>query len=394
MAVSAQLHRRQRQQSAIAASPHHAGNRNDSRWYISRIRPLEYGNQALQRQLRSQGFQTRPLLSRPQDRYEREADRTADEIMRTPDESFPDTRADGQPLSASSRAFFEALFDRDFSGVRLHSGPAAAAAAQAVDAKAFTVGRDIVFGAGCFAPQTSEGRRLMAHELAHVVQQTESGMEGAGRLQRTKNDTAPDEPSLQSQVNALVDELYILKKKNAWSGINEKYELLEDLGEVAFDYLSASRSTAEAASIHDLGAAAAMAVGNMQQYWERTQRQKNVLAADVGHIDDATLKQVLEGLSNVHNQFGAVRIAPRTQPKSERKRARLRGPELVQVQGPSSFDPVFPRSVVFAAEEIKSTGFFEGLIPAGAYRLGDQEFTVTAGTKTTDQNVLTVLWGA
>lgn len=69
----------------------------------------------------------------------------------------------------------EPRLGHDFSSVAIHDGPAAAKAAAALDARAFTVGRDIVFGARQYAPETREGRRLIAHELAHVVQQGHGG---------------------------------------------------------------------------------------------------------------------------------------------------------------------------------------------------------------------------
>jgi hypothetical protein len=80
----------------------------------------------------------------------------------------------GQPLDASTRSFMETRFGRNFSNVRVHTDDKAAKSAQAVNAHAYTVGRDIVFGSGKFAPQTNEGRRLVAHELTHVVQQREA----------------------------------------------------------------------------------------------------------------------------------------------------------------------------------------------------------------------------
>lgn len=77
----------------------------------------------------------------------------------------------GQPLDAGTRAFMEPRFGHDFSGVRVHTDNRAAESARSVNALAYTVGRDVVFGSGQYAPGTSEGRRLMAHELTHVVQQ-------------------------------------------------------------------------------------------------------------------------------------------------------------------------------------------------------------------------------
>jgi Domain of unknown function (DUF4157) len=81
-------------------------------------------------------------------------------------------RSPGRSLDPSTRAFFEPRFGHDFSQVRVHTDTYAAESARAVDALAYTVGRDIVFGAGRYQPQTSEGRRLLAHELTHTIQQS------------------------------------------------------------------------------------------------------------------------------------------------------------------------------------------------------------------------------
>ena len=146
------------------------------------------------------------------DPLEHEADRVADQVMRMPDwgvatasappqvsrrcdaceeeeklqkkEAGPQAaageapasvhavlRAPGQPLDAATRVYFEPRFGRDFSGVRLHTGAAAAQSARDVNAHAYTVGHNIVFGAGGFAPGTQQAQRLLAHELTHVAQQ-------------------------------------------------------------------------------------------------------------------------------------------------------------------------------------------------------------------------------
>ncbi|UCF91855.1 MAG: DUF4157 domain-containing protein [Desulfobacterales bacterium] len=88
----------------------------------------------------------------------------------------------GRPLPASERAFFEPRFGHDFSRVRVYTDAKAARSAQAVNARAFTVGRDIVFGAGR-QPSFSESRRLLAHELTHVLQQ--QGSVPGSRISRT-----------------------------------------------------------------------------------------------------------------------------------------------------------------------------------------------------------------
>lgn len=80
-------------------------------------------------------------------------------------------RASGAGMDPASRAFFEPRFTRDFSNVRVHADEHAAQAAQAVDALAFTVGNHMVFGRGQYRPDSHNGRRLIAHELTHTVQQ-------------------------------------------------------------------------------------------------------------------------------------------------------------------------------------------------------------------------------
>jgi Domain of unknown function (DUF4157) len=77
----------------------------------------------------------------------------------------------GAPLDAATRAFMEPRFGRDFSAVRVHTDHRAAQSARALGARAYTLGSDIVFHPGQHAPRTREGRQLLAHELAHVVQQ-------------------------------------------------------------------------------------------------------------------------------------------------------------------------------------------------------------------------------
>lgn len=80
-------------------------------------------------------------------------------------------RSPGRPLDAATRAFMEPRFGHDFSQVRVHANAKAAESARAVNALAYTAGREVVFGKGQYAPHTRDGQRLIAHELTHVVQQ-------------------------------------------------------------------------------------------------------------------------------------------------------------------------------------------------------------------------------
>jgi hypothetical protein len=156
--------------------------------------------------------QTKLAISSPGDASEQEADAVADQVMRMPDptvqrkcqscaadpasnsnyEETPQIRrrmsggggsgevsADftsrlsaGQRLDNATRSFFEPRFGRDFSSVRVHSDHGANESAAAIHARAFTLGRDVVFGAGQWSPGTTAGQTLLAHELAHVAQQS------------------------------------------------------------------------------------------------------------------------------------------------------------------------------------------------------------------------------
>lgn len=84
-------------------------------------------------------------------------------------------RSPGKPLDAATRAFFEPRVGFDFADVRIHADERAAASADSIRARAFTSGPHIVFNRGEYSPEAAEGKRLLAHELSHVVQQ------GAGR---------------------------------------------------------------------------------------------------------------------------------------------------------------------------------------------------------------------
>ena len=97
----------------------------------------------------------------------------------------------GRAMAADLRPRFEAAFEWDFSGVRLHSGSEAADAAERMGAHAFALGRDLVFGADITDPEAGEHRHLLAHELAHVVQQDM----GAGAAAHSRFSSLPAAPA-------------------------------------------------------------------------------------------------------------------------------------------------------------------------------------------------------
>jgi hypothetical protein len=146
-------------------------------------------------------LQTKLTVGEPDDVYEQEADRIAQTIFQSPrpaanakapaispivqrsgeqgthsGRSAPpsvDTvlSSSGQPLDAATRSFFEPRFGHDFSQVRIHTDTKAAESARTVNALAYTSGRDVVFATGQYDPVTASGKRLLAYELTHVIQQ-------------------------------------------------------------------------------------------------------------------------------------------------------------------------------------------------------------------------------
>ena len=101
----------------------------------------------------------------------------------------------GRPLDEGTRARMEPHFGHSFASVRVHTGPTAAASASLIRARAYTVGNDIVFGAGQFQTETPEGQRLLAHELTHVVQQRGQSNDS---VEQRSIQRAPDAPPATS----------------------------------------------------------------------------------------------------------------------------------------------------------------------------------------------------
>lgn len=150
------------------------------------------------------GGQPKLAVGPENDIYEQEADRIAEQVVAGDSEPAPSSGAvtqvqrhpfaegkemlppgagasaaaavssGGQPLSRSERAFFEPRFGHDLSHVRLHTGSNAGRSAAAINARAYTLHNNIAFASGEYQPQSREGRRLIAHELTHTLQQGSS----------------------------------------------------------------------------------------------------------------------------------------------------------------------------------------------------------------------------
>ena len=151
-------------------------------------------------------FQTKLEVSSRHDSHEHEADRVAQHVMNGRDAQrqpitsvpprttagarIPALEGRGEPLPASSRAFFESRFGRDFGDVRVHTDSSADAMARSIRARAFTYGNQIVFRSGEYDPDRSAGRELLAHELTHTVQQGAAGAPVMLQRQDDGGDTA------------------------------------------------------------------------------------------------------------------------------------------------------------------------------------------------------------
>jgi hypothetical protein len=148
-------------------------------------------------------------------------------------------RSPGQPLDAATRADFEPRFGFDFSSVRVHSGAVAEHSARGLNANAYTVGHNIVFGAGQFAPGTLAGRRLLAHELTHVVQQSSvdgrhsSTERGPGPLSRAGIAVQRDTPKSAKEQPAPKQEQIGLGSKALTNGVMiwSMFREREEIGE-------------------------------------------------------------------------------------------------------------------------------------------------------------------
>lgn len=182
---------------------------------------------------KKQALQRKLTMGAHHDPLEQEADRIADQVLAMPTpaannrvslhirrytepsggqvNAVPDTvnqalAAHGWPLEPPLRQEMEHRFGHDFSQVKIHADSTAGQSARAVNAQAYTVGNDIVFGVGQFAPATHAGRRLLAHELTHVIQQS-AGM--APSIQR-QPDKDKKEPS--SEVGKALKKNSLFKK--------------------------------------------------------------------------------------------------------------------------------------------------------------------------------------
>jgi LysM repeat protein len=210
----------------------------------------EAGNQAVQRRHEDASAETNPHVSRPGDADEVEADRIVARAMdashgpldptpasgtqqRPPDGQHPTVESDGErrldslngsgrPLPPSVRSFFEPRFGRSFGDVRVHTSTGADEAADSLHAEAFTVGNHIAFAAGNFRPTARSGRALLAHELAHVVQQSSAGRSTRIHRQAATASTSGGQPQQSPPAESEKATTYVVKPGDTLWDIAER----------------------------------------------------------------------------------------------------------------------------------------------------------------------------
>jgi uncharacterized protein DUF4157 len=155
----------------------------------------------------------------------------------------------GQPLDPATRAFMEPRFGHDFSGVRVHTDSAAAASAKEIRARAYTAANDIVFAGDQFSPSTSQGSKLLAHELAHVVQQGGA----ATAIQRNPDDKNKEggeekKEERQGPISPTEERIRQVANKKVTVGVYVRIEMsgdpTEDLGVTKFEEQDKNRAEA------------------------------------------------------------------------------------------------------------------------------------------------------
>lgn len=182
---------------------------------------------------RARSEPARLTVSRSTDRHEQHADRVANAAVggggygvaarvsmaesgrpsRGPDGEIPasidsELRAPGRPLDDRVRHDMERRFGHDFSRIRVHDSGSAQRSANEVNARAYTVGRDVVFGAGQYAPDTLQGRLLIAHELAHTIDQGRSATKWMDRQPvKLADDKVEEKPAAPYAVAPKMDEV-------------------------------------------------------------------------------------------------------------------------------------------------------------------------------------------
>jgi len=276
----------------------------------------------------------------------------------------------GQALDPATRAHFEAGFGQDFSNVRVHDDPGAHRQLKSVQALAFTHGDDIAFAPGAYKPLTPAGRRLLAHELAHVVQQR--GGAGAMPGGVPALGAAPQRPQAQTDREALLARLKTVRERlallraqqdqrsDAFAGSMMKERLGEALVRGTKDLHQAARADAaahqlwggpraaqsirRAVSVAQSGKTVTLAV-NMQIGYDGMSdadgRKRS--AADIPRIE-AAIRDVWR-VDIAESEYAGIqlRVAPKVT-YLPRKTARAANAFLIQVRkrntGPSSGDAV------------------------------------------------------
>lgn len=229
------------------------------------------------------GIQTKLKINSPNDKYEQEADKVAEQVMRMPEpniqrkctscgkeeeetiqrkplvsqisplvqrtcadceeealqtkskgnsgrmasstltQQIQSSRGNGQAIDSNTQTFMATRFGHDFSGVRIHSGTQAAQMNKEINARAFTIGKDIYFNRNEYQPSSSTGKRLLAHELTHVVQQGEGNTNSA--IQRSVSENYSRGNDDLSECDYETAQIFVVLDTSNFSGCDSSFDI-------------------------------------------------------------------------------------------------------------------------------------------------------------------------
>lgn len=325
--------------------------------------------------------QTKLTINQPNDRYEQEADRVADVVMRMPEprlqrqvepEEEEETlqtkplaseitplvqrqveleggeeeeliqakdasgqtlhvspivqtqihslRGGGQRLSSSLRNFFEPRFGHDFSQVRVHTDAKAAESARAVNARAFTIGRDVVFGAGEYSSESLAERKLLAHELTHVLQQIYSSGQSARHVgsvadayERESDAVVMSDHSLSPVVKAKLGAGFVQRQIDETFGLNE---LTDDE--------STATESEDGLEVEVQDGDSPISGGELVGEISEAELSANELEADEMALASTEFDDILSVVSEVQFTRKSKKSAPKSKPAGKKKKTKAR----------------------------------------------------------------------
>ncbi|SFQ47501.1 eCIS core domain-containing protein [Parafilimonas terrae] len=236
------------------------------------------------------GLPNPTIIHAPALHFKKAGDGSASIEVSEETENYINTLSGGEPLSKQEKNFFEPRIDSDFSDVRIHTDRSANQSAKNLNALAYTQGNNIVFGSGQYKPDTDDGKKLLAHELTHVVQQN-------GALQRKPaviSATFEEDLRAQLQAGQYATAYLALNDYLDWKGLEAKRKWLFDHAEIRYLFLKSLPSTviAEIYSADELIFKPRAEVYAIINCWYQTEDEKKLVYANNLPLFDYLVQQI------------------------------------------------------------------------------------------------------